>query len=398
MLNQCGVLFIENYIAGGSDQFALSLINNLPFKRLVVLTNKGNDTRILLQGELPPNVEVEKFKLLTVVELGLWANSISIPILRVLSKLFAFAIRYPLAIFSVLYFYLYLKRVGPNVFIANNGGYPGGFYCRTATISASLISGCRAVHVVHGLALPARGLIRFFEWAIDRILDRRARIVTVCRAVRARLKSTRAIRQEVSVIHNGIPNSFCLPTVYSSSIRILHIGYFDKNKNQRALIQSISQLSNADRSNVEMHFVGADSGDGSMALCRKLAMDLAVSQNIHFHGFISSPEHFYRNTDIFVLCSHSEGFPISILEAMRAGKAIIASDVGGVSEQIIDGVSGLLVPAGDTEVLAKKILRLKNDPDLRASLGAAARERYLTMFTLEKMVMEYTKIVELKDC
>jgi glycosyltransferase involved in cell wall biosynthesis len=89
-------------------------------------------------------------------------------------------------------------------------------------------------------------------------------------------------------------------------------------------------------------------------------------------------------SDVFVLSSRSEGGPISVLEAMAAGLPVVASDVGGVREQVDEGVSGLLVPAGDPAALAAALERVLGDPQLRRDLGAAGRGLVRERFDLAR--------------
>lgn len=77
--------------------------------------------------------------------------------------------------------------------------------------------------------------------------------------------------------------------------------------------------------------------------------------------------------DIVILSSRTEGLPLALLEAMALGKPVVATNVGGVPEVVEDGVSGLLVPAGDPTALASAVARLLRDPDLAARLGAAGK-------------------------
>lgn len=89
--------------------------------------------------------------------------------------------------------------------------------------------------------------------------------------------------------------------------------------------------------------------------------------------------------DVAVCCSDHEGSPISVMEYMDAGRAIVATRVGGNPDLISDGQQGLLVDAGDHSQLASAIARLLRDRDLRTRLGAAARERRAREFTIEAM-------------
>jgi glycosyltransferase involved in cell wall biosynthesis len=92
--------------------------------------------------------------------------------------------------------------------------------------------------------------------------------------------------------------------------------------------------------------------------------------------------HLLAAADVFVLASRSEGHPVSVLEAMAAGLPVVASRVGGVPEQVVDGETGLLVDPGDPEPLAAALERLAGDPALRRRLGAAGRARAEERFDL----------------
>jgi glycosyltransferase involved in cell wall biosynthesis len=93
--------------------------------------------------------------------------------------------------------------------------------------------------------------------------------------------------------------------------------------------------------------------------------------------------------DVFVLPSHSEGLSLSLVEAHGAGRASVAFAVGGNPEVIEDGLTGLLAPVGRGDALSTALTGLLLDPARRASMEAAARERYLAVFTMERMVARY---------
>jgi glycosyltransferase involved in cell wall biosynthesis len=92
------------------------------------------------------------------------------------------------------------------------------------------------------------------------------------------------------------------------------------------------------------------------------------------------------NAQIGLLVTNWEGFPLSILEAMRAALPVVASAVGGVGESVRDQETGFLVPAGEVEPLRKRLRQLLVDPGLRVRLGARGRVVYEEHFALDQTV------------
>ncbi len=119
-------------------------------------------------------------------------------------------------------------------------------------------------------------------------------------------------------------------------------------------------------------------GDGpERAAILNLAAELGVSENLLLAGFCSDVPAFLRACAVIVHPSRMEAMPLAILEAMAAGKPIVATAVGGIPSLIEDGVSGVLTRADDAHALAEGIRRMLNDLSLRRSAGVAAR-RYAT--------------------
>ena len=112
---------------------------------------------------------------------------------------------------------------------------------------------------------------------------------------------------------------------------------------------------------------------------------------ILLHGHVDDTPAFLRQLQIFVLCSLSEGLPHALLEAMAAGRAVVATRVGGNRELIQDGVNGLLVPPGDSRALAAAIRTLATDPSLAVRLGAAARRSVADRYSLSAMTQRFTE-------
>ncbi len=111
------------------------------------------------------------------------------------------------------------------------------------------------------------------------------------------------------------------------------------------------------------------------------------------------PQEFLSRVDIAVLPSLWEGLPYVLLEAMAAGRAIIASDIPGISDTL--GDTGILVPPRDPRALAGAICRLADNPEETASLGRAARQRAQSLFPLQRfqedIIALYTKLLKIRE-
>jgi glycosyltransferase involved in cell wall biosynthesis len=136
-------------------------------------------------------------------------------------------------------------------------------------------------------------------------------------------------------------------------------------------------------------------GDGkTLPAAKKLAEELGIRERVEFKGARGDVPEILAQTDVFVLASKTETLPISILEAMRAGLPVIASDVGGISEEVVDGETGLLVPAGSVEELSNALQRLLADKQLRLAMGRAGRRRFETAFMADSMIDRTQKLYE----
>ena len=107
---------------------------------------------------------------------------------------------------------------------------------------------------------------------------------------------------------------------------------------------------------------------------REIAAAPALAGRVIFHGAVTDPAPLYRAADFAIVPSHWESFGLSAAEAMASGLSVAASAVGGLTDYIVDGTNGLLVPAQDPAALGTAICSLVGDPALRARLGAAARQ------------------------
>jgi glycosyltransferase involved in cell wall biosynthesis len=136
--------------------------------------------------------------------------------------------------------------------------------------------------------------------------------------------------------------------------------------------------------------VGRDDGIGPEL--RDQSKRLSIDQKVRFLGQRKDVPAILSASDVGIIASHQEGFSIAVLEGMAAALGMIVTDVGGNSEAIVDGESGLVVPPRDPMSLAQGIRRLARDPQLRASLGQAARRRVQQKFSLGPCVLQYERL------
>jgi glycosyltransferase involved in cell wall biosynthesis len=115
---------------------------------------------------------------------------------------------------------------------------------------------------------------------------------------------------------------------------------------------------------------------------------LGVGERVRWFPYMGAMAPYLAALDVFVISSAWEALPLSVLEAMSCGLPVLATEVGGVPEAVVDGETGQLVPRGDAQRLAENLSRLLADAALRRRLGDAGRERYEHGFRAERMLAE----------
>lgn len=158
-------------------------------------------------------------------------------------------------------------------------------------------------------------------------------------------------------------------------------------KGHADLIDAMMLLQGRGRHDCVVLMIGRDDGIGASLTDRAQQADL--SDRIRFLGERSDVHELLLASDIFVLPSHEEGFSNAILEAMAAELPIVATDVGGNSEAVEDGISGMIVPPRDPQALAVAIAALLQDERKRHTMGEAARRSLEERFSLQSCLGEY---------
>jgi glycosyltransferase involved in cell wall biosynthesis len=238
-------------------------------------------------------------------------------------------------------------------------------------------------------------LIHLIERTIYRFVLRE--IIAVSHFSQQTLVSKGIPAERISVIHNGIrtladppPNGTDIRKQLAIDDNTLLVGTccrLTKAKGLHWLLHTIALIKEKASS---MRFVVW--GDGPLRRdLAKLAARLRIDDVLLFPGYAQDVPACLAALDLYVMSSSSENFSISLLEAMRSGLPIVATDVGGNREAVQDGRDAILIPFGDSQAMGSAILRLANNEELRDFLAHNASQRFHEQFTADIMVRKTAK-------
>ena len=257
--------------------------------------------------------------------------------------------------------------------------------------------GIKNIFTAHGWAFTdgtpplKKSLGILLEWLLAHWTDR---IVTVSEADRKL-----AIRYHISpaeklvTVHNGIMNMPVTPgdTNNVRPVTLIMVARFAPQKDFSLLIDAAA--------GIDINFRLLLVGDGpQFKEMKQKANRIGIAGKTNFTGSRTDIDELLDSSDIFVLSSNWEGLPISILEAMRSGLPVIASDVGGVGEAVTNNECGILVERGNMIELRDAIKTLLDDTDKREQMGQNARARFEKSFTSEVMLSQLKDEYARLDC
>lgn len=253
-------------------------------------------------------------------------------------------------------------------------------------------TGAKCVFTAHGWAFSGgvpsfrRALFRRVERVVEKLAHR---IICVSKYdVQLGLAAGMSARRLV-VVYNGIKTDDRVIGRYprlNGPCKVAMVARFDAQKDHATLLRAIAKIP-------ELHatFIG----DGPLLSSRKkLAAALGILNRTDFKGCQTNVQEQLGEADVFVLCSHWEGFPYTTMEAMKAGLPTLVSDVGGAGEAICDGVTGFLLPKGDEGRLYACLSLLAHQPWLRREMGNAAKEYFEQNFTFDRMFDQTLRVYE----
>lgn len=281
-----------------------------------------------------------------------------------------------------------LKETKPDVVATHSS--KAGLIGRIAACSLRIPT----VFTAHGWAFTEgvtpqkRRLYIAIEKAIGRITNK---VITVSHYDRLLAASNDVLpMNKMITVHNGV-----LPLRHitqlnrkNNQVNILMIARFDVPKRQLNLIRACEKLR-------DMPWRLSFIGDGKkLEEARAYVEKRNLRDRVLFYGGMNNIEIPLSKSQLFVLLSDYEGLPLSILEAMQVGLPIIASDVGGVKEAVIDSGNGFLIPKGKEQLLLQRLTELITDVSLRESMGLRSRELFNEKFTFDRMLTETKEVYE----
>jgi glycosyltransferase involved in cell wall biosynthesis len=226
-------------------------------------------------------------------------------------------------------------------------------------------------------------------WYTDCLYNRRVDgVVVISQAIADLLIKAGVNARKIRRIFSGIDaDRFDRSLAQSRLGEVKVIGclaVLEERKGHQFLLEAAARLKK-DSVNLRYHL----GGDGPLrGQLEREAARLGLQDEMKFLGFVNDTPEFLAKIDLLVMPSLFEGLGVAALEAMAARRPVVATRVGGLSESVVDGVTGLLVPPRDARALAEAITKLVRAPELAVAMGKRGRERVLQHFTIEQMAVQ----------
>jgi len=257
----------------------------------------------------------------------------------------------------------------------------------TMGIIARTVSPVPVVYTEHGIASSYRLSTRI----ANRMTYRRNRaVIAVSRAVADSVASYPGPHPvvipnavEVAVTPGAAREARAELGLAAADRLVVHVGNIRPGKGHQDLVRAAARLRSPSPTIVS---IGAETYPGDLERMQRLAESEGVADRVRFLGERADARSLMAAADVYVHPSTVEAFGVALLEAMALGRPVVATAVGGVTELVKDGETGILVPPGDPDALAAGIERLLDDRDCAARLGSAAGRHASTRHGLEPMV------------
>lgn len=387
------LIFTENYARGGGNRYMIDMTNALAlvYEQEFLFSNAGGifseDTRRL-------SSPVVQYAVPFITKSRISNNISSCPkIIRKILALFLIAFEPLFFLANTILFVWVIRKIKPAIILCCNGGYPAAQACLAMVLAGKVL---KIPVVLSVVSMPTQ--YRFITWIYEKVVDwivwRAVSVVVVnAKSIASALCKLRgAPMKKIKVVYNGLENKQITPTQSQDDKRNFVIGCvarMDKEKGVLILFDAFAYLA---KTRPEMQLVLAGHGNASAEIAKRtkiLGLQKQVQLLGHYDGDVSS---LLNTFDIYVFPSLWEGFPYSIVEALRSACVIVATRVGGISEAVTDGVEGVLIAPGARDEIIRAIERLMSDQEMCKILARNARAKFERELTLPIMHVRVREI------
>jgi glycosyltransferase involved in cell wall biosynthesis len=326
-----------------------------------------------------------------------------------IARLFRFILRsatlVPFFIYESVILYRLFRKIDPDVVHINNSGYPSSTSARIAAISAKLARVPCILMIVNNMAVDYRRPSRLLDFPLDKLVAYSVdKFITGSCAAGEQLKRVLRLKEDKHrAIHNGVIVPDISETKYEVKTRLGLddfngvffgvVSMLKPNKGHKILLESISQIVEQDVDAASKIKILIE-GDGPMFNeLQSLIYRLNLSNNCILVGHEKNIVDFMSFIDVLILPSiEYEDFPNVVIEAMSLGKPVISSALAGTPEQVVSGLSGILVEPGSSKDLALAIVKMYSNYDMIAKMGAEGKRLFENNFTAKIAVNKYLKL------
>ena len=275
---------------------------------------------------------------------------------------------------------------------------PAAYLAKQMVRKNKRLKDLKIITTLHGTDITLLSMDRSFQNLIRFSIDESDGTTAVSKYLRNKTYAEIHPSQTIKVIHNFVdpekykPRSPDKPICSSFINRIapagekilMHISNFRPIKRVPDILKVFEMTRSAVKSKLVLI------GDGpERNLVSQMAKDLNIDHDVIFLGKLDAVSDIICMADVFLLLSETESFGLAALEAMSAGVPVVTTDVGGLPEVNIQGVTGYLEPLGQIDSAARDVIKILSNDELREKIGMHARQRVLDHFTTDKIVSQY---------
>jgi N-acetyl-alpha-D-glucosaminyl L-malate synthase BshA len=259
------------------------------------------------------------------------------------------------------------------------------------------ITGVPYVVTLHGSDVTIVGGDPSYHPVNNHSVEKADAVTAVSEFIQREAYERLGIRRDVKVIPNFVDSRVFYPAPCSALTReskdeivLIHVSNFRPVKRVQDIVYAMRVIVK-EEPKTRLVLVGDGPERGAV---ERLVNQLGLERHVTLTGFRTDVPSLMRCSDVGVLSSETESAPLTLLEGMSTGLAMVATGVGGIPEIVRDGVDGFIVPPKHPETIAEAVLPLIRDADLRARVGEKAREKIVEKYTSEKVVQAYLETFE----